>query len=222
MSNRNLKIILTGATGFVGEGVLLASLNHPDVKEVLMVNRKHFDLQQPGLKELIVPDFMNLDMVTAQLTSYDACFFCAGISSAGMSEEKYTHITYDTTIHFAKVLAELNPDMVFNFVSGSHTDGSEKGRVMWARVKGKTENALMKMPFRKEFNFRPGAMIPLEGQMNVKPFYKFLVRTIAFLSSKRAVTLQEIAHAMVNAVIAGYPKQILEIADIKKLAKNAF
>ena len=218
MNNNSLKIILTGATGFVGEGVLLETLNHPDIQEVLMVNRKHFDFHHPKLKELIVPDFMNVDAQAKQLSGFDACFYCAGISSAGMNEQKYTHITYDTTIQFAKALLLLNPGMVFNFVSGSHTDSSEKGRIMWARVKGKTENALMKLPFKKEFNYRPGAMIPSEGQKNVKSFYGFLVKTIAFLSPKRAVTFKEIAHSMINAAILGYSKQVLEIADIKEFA----
>lgn len=218
MNSKTIKIILTGATGFVGEGVLLACLDHPDISEVLIVNRKHFELQHPKLRELIVPDFMKLEAVSAQLTGYDACFFCTGISSAGLSEEQYTHITYDTTIHFAKVLAVLNPDMVFNFISGSHTDSSEKGRLMWARVKGKTENALMKLPFRKEFNFRPGAMVATKGQRNSKAIYKAIVKTIAFLSPKRAVTLDEVGLSMINAVLVGYPKQILEIEDIRELA----
>lgn len=218
MNDKSLKIILTGATGFVGEGVLLETLNHPDIQEVLMVNRRHFDLQHPKLKELIVPDFTKLDTVSNQLSGYDACFFCAGISSAGLNEEKYTQITYDTTIAFAKVVLAHNPDLVFNFVSGSHTDSSEKGRVMWARVKGKTENALMKMPFKNEFNYRPGAMLASEGQRNAKSFYSFFGKIIGFLSPKSALNFKEIAYSMINAVTMGYPKQVLEIADIKELA----
>jgi nucleoside-diphosphate-sugar epimerase len=131
-----LKIILTGATGMVGEGVLLECLNHPEVEQVLMVNRKHLDTTHPKLKELLLPNFMNLDAVEEELKGYNACFFCAGISSAGLNEEQYTHITYDITMHFAQSLVKLNPGMVFNFISGSHTDSSEKGRLMWARVKG--------------------------------------------------------------------------------------
>ncbi len=218
MKDKNLKIILTGATGFVGEGVLLEALNHPAVQEILIVNRKHFDLHHPKLKELIVPDFLNLDGFAKDLSGYDACFFCAGISSAGMSEAKYMHITYDTTLHFAKALLAINPDLVFNFVSGSHADSSENGKIMWARVKGKTENALMKLPFKKEFNYRPGAMLPSAGQKNAKPLYGFIVRIIAFLSPKRALDFKEIAYAMINAVQNGYSKQVLEIADIKHLA----
>lgn len=221
MNDKSLKIILTGATGFVGEGVLLECLNNPGVAEILMVNRKHSDLQHQKLKELIVSDFLDLDNVKEQLTGFDACFFCAGISSAGMNEEKYTRITYDTALYFAKVLVTLNPEMTFNFISGSHTDSSEKGRAMWARVKGKTENALMKLPFKAEYNFRPGAMIPTEGQKNAKPVYKFLVKIIEFLSPKHAVTMPELGRSMINAAIGGYSKQILEIADIKDLAQHS-
>lgn len=220
MKDNNLKIILTGATGFVGEGVLLETLKHPDIQEVLMVNRKHFDLEHPKLKELIVPDFMELDAFTNYLSGYDACFFCAGISSAGMKEAKYTHITYDTTLQFAKALLAINPDLVFNFVSGSHTDSSETGRVMWARIKGKTENALMKLPFKKEFNYRPGAMLPSEEQRNAKPLYTFIVKAIAYLSPKRALDFKEIANAMINAILYDYSKQVLEISDIKELANR--
>ncbi|MVM28975.1 NAD-dependent epimerase/dehydratase family protein [Spirosoma sp. HMF4905] len=213
-----LKIIITGATGFVGEGVLLACLEHPQISEVLIVNRRHLALQHPKLKECIVADFMNLDAVNDQLTGYDACFYCAGISSVGLKEAAYTHITYDTTLHFAKTLLALNPDLVFNFVSGSHTDSSEQGRIMWARVKGKTENALMKLPFKAEYNFRPGGMKAFPGQKNAKTPYKLIVGLIGLLSPKRVVTLQEIGQAMVNAVLKGYSKQILEMDDIKALA----
>ncbi len=213
-----MKIILTGATGFVGEGVLLACLEQPQISEILMVNRKPFDLQHPKLTELIVPNFMNLEAVKDQLTGYDACFYCAGISSLGLKEPAYTHITYDTTLHFAKTLLMLNPDLVFNFVSGSHTDSSERGSVMWARVKGKTENALMQLPFKAEYNFRPGGMKAMAGQKNAKASYKLIVGVLGWLSSRRVVTLQEIGLAMINAVAKGYPKQILEMSDIKELA----
>jgi uncharacterized protein YbjT (DUF2867 family) len=216
----SLKLIITGATGFVGEGVLLACLEQPQISEVLMVNRKSFDLKHPKLTELIVPDFMNLDAVRNQLTGYDACFYCAGISSVGLDEKAYTQITYAITMHFAKTLLELNPDIVFNFISGSHTDSSEKGKVMWARVKGKTENALMQMPFKAQYNFRPGGMKAFSGQKNAKTIYKLIVGLIGLLSPRRVVTVQEIGLAMINAVVKGYPKQILEMNDIKVLAKT--
>lgn len=214
-----MKIILTGATGFVGEGILLECLQNPQVTEVLMVNRKPSRLTDHKLKELIVSDFCKSETFTEQLTGYDACFYCAGISSVGMSEKDYTHITYDTTIAFAKTLLKANKEITFCFISGSHTDSSESGKLMWARVKGKTENALMQLPFSKEYNFRPGGMIPSAGQQNAKALYKFIVKLIGLLSPKRVVTLKELATAMINAVAKGYPKQILEVADIKILAQ---
>lgn len=215
---KGLKIIITGATGFVGEGVLLSCLQLPGIAEVLMVNRRPYPLQHAKLKELIVPDFLNLDGYDKALTGYDACFYCAGISSVGMSEEKYTHITYDTTMVFAKKLLALNPEIAFNFISGSHTDGSEKGKVMWARVKGKTENALKALPFKAQFSFRPGGMKAVAGQKNTKAVYKAIISIMGVLFPSLVCTLQELAVAMLNATIKGYDKQVLEIKDIKALA----
>ena len=134
-----IKVIITGATGMVGEGVLWECLQNDAVGEVLMINRRPYEHQHPKLKELIVPDFFRLGAYADRISGYDACFFCAGVSSVGMNEEKYTRITYDTTLSFARALTTTNRDMVFTYVSGSHTDSSEKGRLMWARVKGKTE-----------------------------------------------------------------------------------
>lgn len=203
----------------VGEGVLLECLNHPEVEQVLMVNRKHFNINHPKLKELLLPDFMNLEGIEDNLKGYNACFFCAGISSAGLNEEQYTHITYNITMHFAEVLVKLNPAMVFNFISGSHTDSTEKGRMMWARVKGKTENALLKLPFKAVYTFRPGFMKPTEGQRNVKSLFKamvFLYPVLRFVFP--ALTMKQVGQAMINAAIKGYAKPILEIKDIKELA----
>ena len=214
-----IKVIITGATGMVGEGVLFECLQNPKVGEVLIVNRKHYELNHPKLKELLVPDFFRLDQFTSTITGYDACFFCAGISSVGMKEDKYTHITYDTTLAFAKTLLSHNTNMVFTYVSGSHTDSTEKGRLMWARVKGKTENDLMKLGFKGEYNFRPGAMLPFDGQKNWKSIYKFIVKAIKIFASSRVLTMEEVGKAMINCVTKGYTKNILEIADIKELAK---
>jgi uncharacterized protein YbjT (DUF2867 family) len=214
-----LNIILTGATGMIGEGVLLECLNNPNVENVLMVNRKHFDFSHPKLQELLVPDFMDLSAVEDKLQGYNACLFCAGISSAGLNEEQYTHITYDITIHFAETLVKLNPGMVFNFISGSHTDSSEKGRMMWARVKGKTENALLKLPFKAIYTFRPGFMKPTEGQRNIKSLFKvmvFLYPVLKFVFP--ALTLKQVGLAMIYAALKGYSKPVLEIKDIKALA----
>ncbi len=215
----NIKVIITGATGMVGEGVLFECLQNAKVSEVLIVSRRHYEMQHPKLKELIVPDFFQLNNFTEKMQSYDACFFCAGVSSVGMKEDKYTHLTYDTALAFAKSLIEVNNNMVFTYVSGSHTDSSEKGRLMWARVKGKTENDLMKLPFKREYNFRPGVMLPFPGQKNWKSVYKFIGKIIKALSPKSVLTIQEVGRAMINAATVGYQKQILEISDIKQLAK---
>lgn len=214
-----MKVIITGATGMVGEGVLLECLQNPAVKQVLMVNRKPSPLSHPKLEALIVSDFMKLEQYADVLAGYDACFYCAGISSIGMNEADYTHITYDTTLAFAKVLAAINPNMVFTFVSGSHTDSSEKGRIMWARVKGRTENALLKLPFRGEYNFRPGFMKPFKEQKNIQAIFKIIIPIIPILFPKKSLTIQQVGQAMIHAVQKGYPKSILEIEDIKELAK---
>jgi uncharacterized protein YbjT (DUF2867 family) len=215
-------VIITGSTGMVGEGVLFECLAHPAIKQVLMVNRKPYPKQHPKLKELIVPDFMELEAFKSQLTGYDACFFCAGVSSVGMKEAEYSRITYDTTLHFAQMLATLNAGMVFDYVSGSHTDSSETGRVMWARVKGRTENALQKLPFKKVYNFRPALMKPTPGQKNISGIIKVITSLyplFRWLMPNQACTLREVGLAMINSVIKGYPKQILEVTDIKALAQ---
>jgi nucleoside-diphosphate-sugar epimerase len=215
----DIKVIITGATGMVGEGVLFECLQNPTVREVLIVNRRHYELQHPKLKELIVPDFLQLSQFAENVKGHDACFFCAGISSVGMKEDKFTRITYDTTLAFAKALLAVNNNMVFTYVSGSHTDSSEKGKLMWARVKGKTENDLAKLAFKAEYNFRPGAMSPFAGQKNWKAAYKFIVKIIKVISPKNVLTMQEVGRAMINAVTLGYPKNILEVSDIKQLGK---
>ena len=214
-----IKVIITGATGMVGEGVMLECLDNEKVSEVLIVNRRHYDLAHPKLKELLIPDFLIADGYAAQLTGYDGCFFCAGISSIGLNEEEYRKITYDTTLHFAKVVLQHNPNMVFIYVSGASTDSSEKGRMMWARVKGKTENDLMKMPFRGEYNFRPGVMSHVKGQKNVKKYFKPFIWLIPKLFPGISLTLNEVGQAMINAVLRGYSKSVLEVKDIKALAK---
>ena len=215
-----IKVIITGATGMVGEGVLLECLQNENVIEVLIINRRHYALTHPKLKELIVSDFFRLDQFGDNIKGYDACFFCAGISSVGMNEEKYTHITYDTTLTFAKTFLSFNPNSVFTYVSGRHTDSSEKGRLMWARVKGKTENDLMNLGFSGQYNFRPGAMLPFEGQKNWKKAYKWIAKLIQVIAPKSILNMQQVGRAMIHAVIGGYPKQILEIEDIRELANK--
>lgn len=214
-----IKVIITGATGMVGEGVLFECLENAAVAEVLIINRRHYDKQHPKLKELIVADFFQLDKYAAEIAGYDACFFCAGISSVGMKEDKFRHITYDTTLAFAQSLLKVNNNMVFTYVSGAHTDSSEQGSVMWARVKGKTENDLAKLPFKAEYNFRPGGMLPFDGQQNWKAVYKWIVKIIKVFAPKSILTMQQVGRAMINAVTKGYTKNILEISDIRTLAQ---
>ncbi|KIO78818.1 hypothetical protein TH53_01680 [Pedobacter lusitanus] len=215
-----MKIILTGATGMAGQGVLLECLQNNAVTEILMINRKHLDIVHPKLNELLVPDFLKIEDYSNSLHGYDACFFCAGISSVGMNEEKYTIITYDTTMQFAKTLVTINPDMVFNYITGANTDSTEQSKTMWARVKGKTENDLMKLPFKGQYNFRPGGMAPVKGQKSVKMIYVVIVNIIKIFAPKSIISLNELGQAMINAVQKGYPKQVLEISDIKLLAKG--
>ena len=214
----SIKVIITGATGMVGEGVLLECLQNENVSEVLIVNRRHYDFQHSKLKELLVPDFSQLNKHTEEIRGYDACFFCAGVSSVGMKEDKYTQITYDTTLAFAKAVLTQNNNTVFTYVSGAGTDSTQKGRLMWARVKGKTENDLMKLPFRAVYNFRPGVMTPFPGQKNWNRIYKLIAGVARFVASKSVLPVGDVGKAMINAVIKGYPKQILEVPDIRALA----
>lgn len=218
MSSNPIKIIITGATGMVGEGVLMECLENPSVSEILSISRKPSGKKHAKLKEYIVSDFLSISSNDESLRGYDACFFCAGISSVGMNEEDYAQITYETTLHFAKAVLDQNPDMVFNYVSGAHTDSTESGKTMWARVKGKTENSLKKLGFRGAYNFRPGFMKPVDGQVNVKWFFKPFIWFFPILLPSKSLTLHEVGKAMINVVKKGYPTSALEIRDIKKLA----
>ncbi|GEN76092.1 epimerase [Chryseobacterium hagamense] len=202
----------------VGEGVLMECLDNPNISEILSVSRRPSGKKHAKLKEYLVSDFLKIDLDDKKLKGYDAVFFCAGISSMGMSEEEYTGITYDTTLHFAKAVFRQNPGMVFNYVSGVYTDKTESGKIMWARVKGRTENALRKLGFRAVYNFRPGFMKPAEGQANVKWFFKPFIWIFPVVFPSKSLTLQEMGIAMINAVLKGYPTSTLEIKDIKNLA----
>jgi len=218
-----LNVIITGSTGMVGEGVLMECLEHPQVKSVLVINRRPNGRIHPKLKEIIHVDLFDLSPIESELIGYNACLFCAGVSSVGMKEPEYFNLTYTLTTNVAKTLVKLNPDMVFEYVSGSATDSTEKGRAMWARVKGKTENDLMKMPFAHVYNMRPGYMHPTPGQQYVQKYYKYIAWMYPFL--KRAFpnnvsTLRDLALAMINAALYGYDKQVLEVKDIKALAKH--
>ncbi|GAB3500031.1 epimerase [Spirosoma knui] len=217
-----IRAIITGTTGMVGEGVLQECLRHPDVEQVLIINRKPGGVSHPKLKEIVHANFFDLSPIESQLTGYNACFFCLGVSSVGMKESEYYRLTYDLTLHVAQTLSRLNTDMTFCYVSGAGTDSTEQGSLRWARVKGKTENDLMRLPFKNVYNFRPGFLKASKGAKNVKGYYRFLEWIYPI---GRAVyptgfsTLQELGRAMINTVTKGYKKPILEVKDIVQLAK---
>lgn len=216
-----MKVIVTGATGMVGEGVLLECLDLPQISEILSVSRRPTGITHPKLTEYIVSD-LSLRLDDHKLKGYDACFFCAGVSSIGMKEDEYRRITYDTTLHFAKA-ADPNPYMSFIYVSGAGTDSSEKGRSMWGRVKGKTENDLMKLPFKQAFGFRIAFMIPRPDQKRVLKYYKFfawLVPVLKLLFPNMITTMKQVALAMIYVTQNGYRKNVITVKDIKRMASQ--
>ncbi|MGE5456844.1 MAG: epimerase [Methanococcaceae archaeon] len=216
-----IKAVITGATGMVGEGVLLNSLANENIESIVVIGRRPCGITHPKLKEIIHNDFFNLIPIKEELKGYNACFFCLGVSSVGMKNEDYIKTTYDLTMHFGKVLSEINPDMTFCYVSGKGTDSSEKGKIHWARVKGKTENDLRKLPFKGEYNFRPGFIKPVDGQKNVKKIFRLVLKTYPFFKAlfpEAGCTMEEIGKAMIKVSISGYPKNILDNRDIEKAA----
>jgi len=220
------KVILTGATGMIGKGVLLECLDHSEIGEVLVIGRNPVNVKHPKLKERIHKDFSDFSTIENLLTGYDACFFCLGISSAGMKEAEYKKITYDYTLALARTLFKVNPQMTFNYISGEGTDASEKGRMMWARVKGKTENDLLNMGFKQAFMFRPGLIIPKRGiQSRTKSYrlmynyFTWLVKLIKAIAPNSVVDTSQIGLAMINTVLKGYNKNILKAKDILILSK---
>ena len=219
-----MKAIITGVTGMVGEGVLHECLNDPRVESVLVINRKPCGVSHSKLKEIIHEDFFDLSEIESQLSGYNACFFCLGVSSVGMKEQEYYQISYALTINVAQILSKLNPDMTFCYVSGAGTDSSEKGRMKWARVKGKAENDLMKLPFKAVYAFRPAFMLPTKGLKNALSFYKYitwLYPVVHPLFPNYFGTLKELGLAMINSVIFGSDEKVLEAIDIAKLATKS-
>lgn len=188
--------------------------------EVLIINRKPSGISHPKLKEIVHGNFFDISSLEPQLLGYNACFFCLGVSSVGMKEDEYRRMTYDLTLHVAQTLARVNPGMTFCYISGAGTDSSEQGRSMWARVKGKTENDLMKLPFKRVYNFRPGFMKPTKGLKNTSSFYKYIGWLYPLTRAMGgATTLAELGQAMIKAVTKGYSKPVVEVKDIIELAK---
>ena len=221
-----MKVIITGTTGMVGKGVLLECLDHAQITEVLSISRKPTGIDHPKLKELIHKDFSEFASVADKLKGYDACYACMGVSSAGMKEEQYTRLTYDFTLALAKELHGINPEITFTYVSGAGTDSSEKGRSMWARVKGKTENDLLKLGFKQAYMFRPGAIIPLRGIQPSSKLYRVLINNLKWLLKliKRiapyaVVDTTQMGLAMINVTKKGYEKKVLKPRDIQILAE---
>jgi uncharacterized protein YbjT (DUF2867 family) len=222
-----MKVLLFGATGMVGQGVLRECLLDPEVDVVQTIGRSKSALQHQKLREVIHQNFWNYADIEAALSGFDACFFCLGVSSFRMKEDAYEHLTYDLTMAAATTLARLNPQMTFIYVSGAGTDSSEKGATMWARIKGKTENAVMRLPLKAAYMFRPGIIQPLHGARSKTASYH-LIYTLAkpLLSGLRRafpnaiLTTEEIGRAMLIVARGGAPVQILEVIDIRSLLKS--
>lgn len=220
-----MNVLIFGASGMLGQGVLRACLLASDVTQVRAVGRTGTGQRDLKLSELIHADLLDLSTVEAQLTGFDACFFTLGVSAAGLTEAQYSRITYDLTLAVAQVLVRLNPQMTFVYVSGAATDSTEKGRIMWARVKGRTENALQRLPFKAVYVFRPGVIAPLDGIVSKTPVYRvFYTLTKPLLAVTRALfpnalaTTRSIGHAMLEAARHGAPQAICEVKDIAALA----
>jgi uncharacterized protein YbjT (DUF2867 family) len=219
-----MKVILFGATGMVGQGVLRECLLDSAIETVLVVGRNLTGERQPKLREILHQDFTDYSALEPQLTGYDACFFCLGVSSIGMQEERYRHLTYDITLAAAKTLSRLNPQMVFVYVTGRGTDSTEQGRLMWARVKGKTENDLLKLPFKAAYMFRPAGIQPLHGIRSktawVQAIYVGTAPLLSLLNRvapKYMTTTEQVGRAMIKVAREGYPRAVLESEDINRL-----
>lgn len=211
-----MKIILTGATGYVGEGVLLECLGNEKVEKVLSISRRPCGHQHEKLEEYIVPDLMSLKENDLKLQGYDAVFFCAGISSVGMSEEKYRPIAYDIPMHLAKIMPD-KAKMTYIFVSGAGTGSSKQ---MWARVKRQTENELQQLGFKQVFNYRPAIMKPMKGQLHLKKMDKILGFLYPlFQLTGGGNTLTQVGLSMINAAANGYKSSVIEVRDIDELSK---
>ena len=220
-TQQKLHVIVTGATGMVGEGVLQEALESEAVEKVLVINRKPCGILHSKLSEVIHDNFFDLTPIADLLRPYDACFFCLGVSSVGKKEPEFYRLTYTLTLHVATLLSQLNPQMTFCYISGAGTDSSENGKMMWARVKGKTENALKKLPFKKVYHFRPCILQPTPGLKNTLPYYRYinwLLPVVNMLAPKYISTLKELGKAMITTASKGYEKDVLEVADIKKAA----
>ncbi len=219
-----MKIIITGTSGMVGEGVLHEAVNHPKVTDVLVIGRKNSGLKHPKITELLIQDFFQATDALSSVKGYDACFFCLGVSSVGIDKDLYEKLTYTLTLDFAKAILPNNPNLTFCYISGSGTDSSEKGRLHWARVKGKTENELLALGFKDAYAVRPGYLQPTPGLKNTHPYYayvKWMYPVFKVLMPAFFSTLAELGQAMLALTIKGYEKKHIEVKDILLLAKQS-
>jgi len=218
------KVIITGTTGMVGQGVLLECIDHQSIEQILLVNRSSAGIEHPKVKEVLVNDFFDLSAIKEDLRGYDACFFCLGITSIGQSEENYSKITYDLTLNFANAFIEKNKESIFCYVSGTGTDSSEKGRTMWARVKGKTENDLLALGFKGAYMFRPGYIQPLRGIKSKTNWYQALYNVFwpIYMVLKHfpstATNTTNMGLAMINTLDRKCSETILENKEINQLS----
>jgi uncharacterized protein YbjT (DUF2867 family) len=222
-----VKIILFGATGMVGQGVLRECLLDAEIEGVLAIGRTATGRTHEKLREIVREDMFNYADIEEQLRGYDACFFCLGVTSAGMTEADYRHLTYDLAVAAGEVLARVSPGMTFIYVSGTGTDSSERGRSMWARVKGATENALLRLPLAA-FMFRPGVIQPMHGERSKTRLYRvmyvmtgWVIPVLIRVFPKYVTTTERMGRAMIEVAKHGAPKKVLETRDINDLAQKA-
>ncbi|MCY0989137.1 epimerase [Nannocystis sp. ILAH1] len=222
-----MKVLIFGATGMIGQGVLRESLIDPQIEQVTVVGRNPTGQRHPKLREVVHANMDDLGPIMPQLAGHDACFFCVGVSSAGMSEAEYTRVTHDLTLKVARPLAALCPNMTFIYVSGSGADSSERGRVMWARVKGKTENALRELPFRASFVVRPGFIQPMHGIRSRTRLYNALYAVLSplyplwkVLFPGLVTSTEQLARAMIAVARDGTAKYVLETRDINAIGQR--
>ncbi|MCB9245929.1 MAG: epimerase [Flavobacteriales bacterium] len=222
-----MKVVITGTTGMVGKGVLYVCLEDESIDSVLTVSRSTCGIEHPKLKEILHNDFMDVSPLQNEMAGYDACFFCLGVSAAGLNEAAYTKLTYDLTLHFASTFLAANPNAQFSYISGAGTDSSEKGRMMWARVKGRTENTLLNLGFSRAWMFRPGFIQPMRGIRSKTAWYQFFYNVLSPFYSllrklpKYVTDTDTLGRAMIRVAREGYKGAVLESIDINAVGRQA-
>jgi hypothetical protein len=223
-----MKVIVTGATGMVGKGILLECLDDSIITEVVSISRRTIGIEHDKLKEILHSDFSEFNTIKDQLSEFDAAFLCMGVSAAGMDEAEYSKLTYDFTMSLANTLREMSPNLTLTYVSGQGTDSTEKGKTMWARVKGKLENDLLALGFKGAYMFRPGVIIPLRGIRSGTKMYQFfydyliwLIKLMKLLFPNSIVNTTQMGKSMIQVAKEGYAQNILDPKDILISANRA-